>query len=295
MSSETENTSSDNNNEKLAAIEANFGIGFGFGIISNEWVYYSLYHIYAAFYFANLSKHIEQVYQNERATRQPQDRIIILDKYFKQHRACVTSAIFSSVAFLEATINELFAEIVEFPNGYYAKQLDYNTKSQIKILWKIDVQNPSAKEAISYNLIENKRTLEKFQMVLSIAEKDALEQDSSPYQDINELIKIRNVLMHYKPQMIVRSSSIESIPITKKFNGLNFHALESANKFIQNPLLEGGNAYFPDRCLGHGCAQWAADSSLKFVKLFYNKLGVEPNPGIDTYTNSANVTGIVFP
>lgn len=282
MSTEIENTSSYNNNEKLEAIEANFGIGFGFGIASFQWTLYSLNHIYSAVYFANLSKHTEQAYQHERATKQPQDRITIFDKYIKQHRAFVTSAIFSSVAFLEATINELFLEIVEFPNGYYAKQFSDDTKSNIKELWETD----------NY---ERKEILCKFDTVLKKLNKRPLDKGTSPYQDIKQLIKIRNVLMHYKPQMIVQSSNIDSIPITKKFNDLNFHSLESANKFLQNPLFEGGNAYFPDRCLGHGCAQWAADSSLKFVQQFYNKLGVEPNPALDTYTNSANVTEIVFP
>lgn len=290
-----ENTLSDNNNENSHVITFISDMSVETNLIVSQWSSYSQVHIYSAFYFANMSKHLEEKYQTECVTRQQTDKITIKNKYVNQHRACVTSAIFSSVAFLEATINELFSEIVELSNGYYGNQLDSDTKSKIKMLWKIDVKNPSAKEAISYNLIEGKRTLEKFQIVLSIAGKEVLNKGTYPYQDVEKLISIRNVLMHYKPQMIVIGSSIESIPTTKKFNGLNFHQLESENKFPQNPLFEGYNNYFPDRCLGYGCAQWAANSSVTFVKTFYNKLGVEPNPSLDTCRNGIDFPGIICP
>ncbi|MBD2505387.1 hypothetical protein [Anabaena azotica] len=277
-----ENTCSDNNSENSHVITFISDMSLKSHLVFSQWSNYSPVHIYSAFYFANMSKHLEEKYQTECVTRQQKDKITIKDKYVNQHRACVTSAIFASVAFLEATINELFSEIVEFPDGYYANQLDSDTKSKMKKLW--------TEEDISYE-----RTLEKFHKVLSVAGKQALDKGSSPYQDINFLIKIRNVLMHYKPQMIIQSSDFEPIPITKKFNELNFHALESANKFPQNPLFEEYSPYFPDRCLGYGCAQWAANSSVKFVKKFYNTLGVEPHPALDTYGNIADFSGIICP
>ncbi|MBD2093603.1 hypothetical protein H6F90_00340 [Trichocoleus sp. FACHB-591] len=263
------------------------GIGFSFGVASSQWTPYSLDHIYAAFYFTELSNKIEKLYQNERLNRDEKDRSLIFDKYHRQHRACVTSAIFSSVAFLEATINELFAEVVELPNGYHAAQLNPDIKLLLANLWKVDVQNVNAKTATSYNLIDSIRTLEKFQIALSISKKQVLDPAASPYQDIKYLVSMRNTLMHYKPQKIVSQSNIPSIPVTEKINGLNFAALESANKFEQNPLFEGGNAYFPDRCLGYGCAQWASNSSFNFVQKFYLQLGVVPSPSFATLRKDA--------
>ncbi|GCL35521.1 hypothetical protein SR1949_06170 [Sphaerospermopsis reniformis] len=279
-----ENICSDNNNENSHVITliSDMSIDESHLLVS-QWSSYSPVHIYSAFYFAKMSKYIEEKYQKDCVTQQQQDIITIKNQYVNQNRSCVTSAIFSAVAFLEATINELFSEIGELLDGHYAKQLDSDTKSKIELLWKID------------NLIQGKCTLEKFQIFLSAAGKEMLDKGSSHYQDVEKLITIRNVLIHYKPQMMVIGSSIESIPTTKKFNGLNFHQLELENKFPQNPLFEEYNPYFPDRCLGYGCAQWAANSSVKFVKKFYNKLGVEPHPALDTYGNIADFPGIICP
>jgi hypothetical protein len=47
-------------------------------------------------------------------------------------------------------------------------------------------------------------------------------------------------------------------------------------KFNLNPLTGAGNPFYPDKCLGHGCAEWAVNSSIKFVDEFFEKLGSTP-------------------
>lgn len=88
-----------------------------------QWTSYSLDHGYAAFHLAELSKETENNYQKEQ-TDTTQERTSISSKFVRNHRAYVTNSIFSAVAFLEATINELFLEAVDNPAGYYAEQLD---------------------------------------------------------------------------------------------------------------------------------------------------------------------------
>jgi len=49
-------------------------------------------------------------------------------------------------------------------------------------------------------------------------------------------------------------------------------------KFKPNRLMENaGNPYFPDHCLGAGCADWAVSTTTTFTKEFFSRLGVIPN------------------
>jgi hypothetical protein len=49
-------------------------------------------------------------------------------------------------------------------------------------------------------------------------------------------------------------------------------------KFVDNRLMEGsGNPWWPDHCLGHGCAEWAARSALVLADQICGDLGIKPN------------------
>ena len=37
------------------------------------------------------------------------------------------------------------------------------------------------------------------------------------------------------------------------------------DRFAENPLAGKNLPFFPDRCLGHGCAEWAVTTSLSFT------------------------------
>jgi hypothetical protein len=45
-------------------------------------------------------------------------------------------------------------------------------------------------------------------------------------------------------------------------------------KFIANPLTGQDNPFYPDKCLGHGCAEWAVNSSVKFNDDFFSRMGL---------------------
>jgi hypothetical protein len=52
-------------------------------------------------------------------------------------------------------------------------------------------------------------------------------------------------------------------------------------KFAPNPLAEKNNPFFPDKCLGHGCAEWALINSVIFTDEFFRRLGLPvPYEGI---------------
>jgi hypothetical protein len=97
------------------------------------------------------------------------------------------------------------------------------------------------------------------------ARKQPFERDKQPYQNVYLLIRLRNELIHYTP---------------KTLGGSDKHELEIQlkGKFPTNRLMEGsGNPFFPDHCLGGGCAEWALNSSKRFVDEFFLKIGVTPN------------------
>jgi hypothetical protein len=79
------------------------------------------------------------------------------------------------------------------------------------------------------------------------------------------LIKLRNMLVHFRPET---ASAADIQGIEKQL----------ASKFDENPLMAGaGNPYFPDKCLGAACAQWAAWVAKSFVDEAFSRLGVQPN------------------
>jgi hypothetical protein len=102
------------------------------------------------------------------------------------NRAYVTNAVFSSVAFLEAAINEVYGDVVD---GYepYIKALSDETKARLSGLWR-------AEESI-----EKGRLLHKYQAALECADKSLFDKGVHPYQDAKLLVKLRNKLTHAQP------------------------------------------------------------------------------------------------
>jgi hypothetical protein len=204
-------------------------------------VYFSSYHLWAASHFRHLTGLREKA-----VSKKP-----IFDV---QHRAYVTNSILSSVAFLEAAINELYQDSYD-QHESYLKSLCAEDKKRIAFLWQLTEENNKAAFSI----------LEKYQLALVMAGKPELSTGAKPYQDAALVIKIRNELMHYKP---------------KSLGGELQHKLEKQlkAKFPENELMaESGNPYFPDKCLGYGCATWAVKSVIDFANRVFDELNVQPN------------------
>jgi hypothetical protein len=83
------------------------------------------------------------------------------------------------------------------------------------------------------------------------------------------LIKLRNALVHYEPEWTINISDTEKITVQKFEKILK-------GKFQLNPLTGEGNSFFPDKCLGHGCAEWAVKSSIMFADEFFLRMRLKP-------------------
>lgn len=193
-------------------------------------------HMLSAAHFARQSAIIETNYKDE-----------ITEELRAEHRAYVTGAIIVSVASLEATINEVFISAVDDENLF--EDFDHTTPKVLKEL--LDV-------------VERSEILQKYQFVLTAANKEAFECGKSPYQDVAGLIKLRNGLVHYKPEWDTDLKEHKKIEDWLK------------PRFNTNPFSHDNNAFFPERCLGHGCAEWSVKSTIEFIEDFYRRMGFPP-------------------
>ena len=171
----------------------------------------------------------------------------------REHRSYVTASILSSVAFLEASINELYGSASDPAIKEVGGAL---TEAERNLL--ADVAD----------FIERDRTLARFQLTLHLLGKEPFDRGAQPYQDANTLVKLRNELVHYKPRR--RSGDDTFTESDKWLNPL------SQKQFALNPFSGGANPFFPDKCLSHGCTVWAWETALAFADAFFVRLGVQP-------------------
>jgi hypothetical protein len=173
------------------------------------------------------------------------------DELLEEHRGYVTSSIISSFSFVEALVNE-------FVRGA-AKRLKIDKQHVLVQLWP---------------RIDRESTLEKAQIILAELEFPKFDKGCTPYQDVDLVRELRNELVHYRPkwglmalvESEVEPGSGESAKLERKLG----------HRFDLNPLAEEGTYFFPDQCLGAGCAFWALGACRRFAEAFYEKLELEP-------------------
>ena len=203
-------------------------------------------HIHAAAMFAVQARDVEALEENAR----PKD-------WFTRHRGLVVASITSSVAFLEGTANSIFADAAD-------RHLDNlsgvagDVVDRLARLWRMGIPRTAR-----YSVIE------KVNVALALAGKEPIGIGEPPGQDAHFLIKLRNALVHYEPEWVAADSTV---------GPGDHHQMERLlrGRFAENPLTAGGNPFFPDKVLGHGCAAWAVNSALAFAERFFAELGASP-------------------
>jgi len=173
------------------------------------------------------------------------------------HEVFILNSILSSVAFLESTINELYADAAD--DAYF-----FTDKKNEVLLQTIGEKWRNEKNFDRAPLVN------KYQKILMIADKPGFDDNNPVFSDIRSLIEIRNSLMHYKREWIV----VQKGEISLDFEETHGEKLERMlrNKFPGNPLAQKNRPFFPDTCFGHGCAEWAVGNSLAFTDEFFRKL-----------------------
>ena len=208
--------------------------------------YFSIHHILAATFRAQCSGRIE------RSASLP-----FSDERVQQHRSHVVGSVLACAAFLEAFINELFADAGE-PEGGYLQPVSPDVRHLMSRLWQQGIPR-TARYPI----------LDKYAVALSLANKPQADPGMSPYQDVKCLIDLRNSLIHFEPEWTPAGPrDYEDQRSAHK------HERALRGKFALNPLLPSVNPFYPDQCLSHGCAVWAVEASILFADQFCAKLGI---------------------
>ena len=200
---------------------------------------FSGHHMLSAAHFARQSAIIEKNYKDG-----------ITDELRAEHRAYVTGAIIVSVASLEATINEVFISARDNENLF--KGFDPTIPKVLAELWSLDV-------------VKKTRFLEKCRLVLDVANKEKFDTKRSLFRKVELLINLRNALVHYKHEWDTDLKKHKNVGDALKKCGFN-----------TNPFSHANDAFFPKRCLGHGCAEWSVKSTIEFIEDFYRRMGFPP-------------------
>jgi hypothetical protein len=210
---------------------------------------FSIIHIQAAAYYARQTGEMEQQYRNTGAAGAPDER----DWNITKHRFHVANTVISSAAFLEATINELFIDIVD--EGQRVHNHDPEFVRRVQMLHSEDA-----------GFLRPLSPLEKYQVALGLDGDARFDTGRQPYQDAFEVKRLRNALMYYTPQTIPTLATSDDIePALAR-------ALDTKG-FDRNPLVGEGNAFFPDQCFSYGCAEWVVESSIEFTNEFFDRIG----------------------
>jgi len=168
-------------------------------------------------------------------------------------RGHLLGAVLCAVGFLESMVNELFQDAFDKrppPDGQNTSPTG-STQTMMAEYWRTTHGRG--------------RALDKYQALLRFSGKPELNEGARPYQDANLVVQLRNAIAHYRPEDL---SSDQPAQLEKRLKG----------RFPDNRLLAGsGNPWWPDVCLGAGCAQWAMTSVVALADHVVGAIGVKPN------------------
>lgn len=221
---------------------------------------FSVRYIQSAAVLCRLAYGIEKEYTGQTRPGVPGPELLL------RHEAFVLNSVLSSVAFLESTINELYADASD--DAYFFA----------------DAEHEALLRAISDGWRNEKNfdrapTVNKYQKILEIVRLSPFDEGDQAFANVRQLIEIRNHLMHYKREWVVihetRALCGSEGSTSEKFEKI------LRKKFAVNPFSVGNPMFFPDQCLGHGCAEWAVVNSIIFTDAFFRRLGLPaPYEGI---------------
>ena len=170
---------------------------------------------------------------------------------YQNHRACVVGSVMATVAFLESTINELFSDCEAKVWVHQEREISQVDRDALGQIWSREIRLLS--------------TLRKYDLALAVLRYPSFDRSVDPYSSIKTLISLRNKLVHFEPEWIPLARS-DGKPLQQN----QLHPLEQslAPRFACNALADSKWSFWPERCLGAGCASWAINSAEAFVTEF---------------------------
>jgi hypothetical protein len=174
-----------------------------------------------------------------------------------RHEAFILNSVLSTVAFLESTINELYADAAD--DAYFFA--DEKNEALLRLI---------GEKWHNEKNFDRAPMISKYQKILAIAGKPPFDEDDQAFANVRTLIEIRNHLMHYKREWVVIHDN-NRLGRGEESTAEKFEKV-LRKKFATNPLAPKNLPFFPDKCLGHGCAEWAIVNSIIFTDEFFRRL-----------------------
>lgn len=213
-------------------------------IVSIGWrTFFSLQHIKSAAYFTRNAATIEKELPQE----------LIASEQHTVLSATVTAALFSSVAFLEATINELYADAQD-PTGPLA-EMDHDRLTSLDGVWA--------------EKIDRQPILCKYLLFLEALGYPPLEKGSRTWADVRLLIDLRNNLVHYQASWLDAGTADMIRPGALAKSKL-------ITPLRQLPRIPGAAGQRTAGWLSAGTATWAVQAALNFTEIFFENIRVTP-------------------
>jgi hypothetical protein len=163
--------------------------------------------------------------------------------FFEEIHIYCSSCIIVAAASLEALINELYIA----PGPLRSSVEDFDR----------DFWGPKG--------LERKSALAKYNRALSFLNKPVLSERDTTYQHADTLIGFRNYLIHFKPLWDDHRRSRKELE--ESLQGV----------FNESPFVGADSDFLVMRCMSSGCASWAVNTALSFVRDFGQKSGLDPN------------------
>jgi len=163
--------------------------------------------------------------------------------FFEEIQSYATAAVLSSVAALEASINEVYIDAID-----EIQALPGLSRDQVWDLWPH---------------VEDKPILDKYQLTLTLCGREQMDVGTEPLQSVQTLIRIRNALVHFKPEW--HNEQREHRKLGKQLQG----------KFALSPFPNSKAPVFPMRCMTQGLADWAICSVSSFASGFAERIDIK--------------------
>ena len=189
---------------------------------------FAVQHMMAAARFSRMCGDIEIQHKGES-----------LGSFFDEQITYVSATVLLATASLESNINEYFSD----PNAHFP-EINKRVFDEILVL------------------IEKESILDKYQLALVLKGEEKFVKARSPFQDTEALIKLRNGLVHFKPEWHDEQNLHKKIEYRLK------------GRFEINPFIGRTGVFFPQQCMSYGCTKWAVQNALGFMKEFSKRSGL---------------------
>jgi hypothetical protein len=233
-------------------VEANDDLILTDAISISVRTYTSIRHLQSAAFFARQASDAEAAWPGIGPNWDEQGLVHVV--------ANATAALYCSVAFLEASVNELYLDAVE------------RERFEVKQQWlKLSDAHPRLFEQLASIWLGLKRDrapmVEKYRRARLLVADGATEPGRD---DVLALVTLRNWLTHAKPETVVVSSTVHDMPTKLR------PVVASVNGRFRLNSKWGDASPSLDAVLSADCSAWAVRSSVAFADGFWAQLGVAP-------------------